>query len=56
MLPTANILTTVNTYLGNSWVDQVLRDNKFFGEVLASAETFKAGVMNLPKLLGLLVA
>jgi hypothetical protein len=48
MLPNANILTTVNSYLGNCWVDQVLRDNKFFGEVLASAETFKAGIMNMP--------
>lgn len=48
MLPNANILTTVNTYLGNSWVDQVLRDNKFFGEVLANTEKFKAGVMNFP--------
>jgi hypothetical protein len=38
----------VNSYLGNSWVDQVLRDNKFFGEVLANTETFKAGVMNFP--------
>lgn len=48
MLPTANILTSVNSYLGNSWVDQVLRDNKFFGEVLANTEKFKAGVMNFP--------
>ncbi len=48
MLPSANILTTVNSYLGASWVDQVLRDNKFFGEVLAKTEKFKAGLMNFP--------
>jgi len=48
MLPDANILTTVNNYLGNSWVDQVLRDNKFFGEVLSNTKDFKAGLMNFP--------
>lgn len=38
MQPTINIQTTTNQYLAPAWVDQVLRDNFFFGEVLGNTK------------------
>ena len=56
MQPTANILTTVNQSLANAWVDQVLRDNYFFGEILARTERYNGSSMKFPKLLSFLIA
>lgn len=41
MQPNVNITTTVNQFLASAWVDQVLRDNFFFGEVLSNTEKFR---------------
>ena len=30
--PTVNVTTTTNQYLAPKWVDQVLRDNRFFAK------------------------
>lgn len=43
--PTVNVLTTINQYLSSAWVDQVLRSNFFFGEVLANTEQWKGSQM-----------
>lgn len=39
--PTTNIQATTNQYLAPLWVDQILRDNFFFGEVLSKTLKFR---------------
>lgn len=48
MPPGINIVTTTNQYLAPAWVDQVLRDNFFFGEILGNTETFNGSQMLFP--------
>jgi hypothetical protein len=48
MPPNVNITTTTNQYLAPAWVDQILRDNFFFGEVLANTETYTGSQMLFP--------
>lgn len=43
---TMNVQTTTNTWLAPAWVDLVLRDNFFFGEVLGKTKKFESGQMN----------
>lgn len=52
MPPNFNITTTTNQYLAPAWVDQVLRDNFFFGEVLGNTEKWNGSQMLFPKLNG----
>ena len=52
-----NLVDTVtNQDLVPNVVDTVLRDNMFFGEVLARTEKFRAPTMLFPRLLSFLVA
>lgn len=48
MQPTINIQTTTNQYLAPAWVDQVLRDNFFFGEILGNTEKWDGSQMLFP--------
>lgn len=48
LAPTMNIQTTTNQYLAPAWVDQILRDNFFFGEVLAKTEKWDGSQMLFP--------
>lgn len=48
MPPSINIQTTTNQYLAPAWVDQVLRDNFFFGEVLARTSKWDGSQMLFP--------
>lgn len=48
LAPTLNIQTTTNQYLAPAWVDQVLRDNMFFGEVLGNAKKWDGSQMLFP--------
>lgn len=48
MLPTINIQTTTNQYLAPAWVDQILRDNLFFGEILANSKKWNGSQMLFP--------
>lgn len=48
MPPTANIFTTTNKYLAGKFVDQVLRDNSFFGWILERTEKWKGSQMDFP--------
>jgi len=48
MPPTINITTTTNQYLAPSWVDQVLRDNFFFGEILSKTKKWNGSQMLFP--------
>jgi hypothetical protein len=48
MPPTLNVTTTTNQYLASAWVDQVLKDNFFFGEILAGAEHWDGSQMVHP--------
>lgn len=48
MPPSMNIQTTTNQYLAPAWVDQVLRDNFFFGEVLSNTEKWDGSQMLFP--------
>ncbi len=48
MQPNVNVTTTTNQYLAPAWVDQVLRDNWFFGEVLRKAEKWDGSQMLFP--------
>lgn len=41
MPPNVNVTTTTNQYLAPRWVDQVLRDNRFFGMILEKTEAWK---------------
>ncbi len=49
MPPSMNIQTTTNQYLAPAWVDQVLRDNFFFGEVLGNTKKWDGSQMLFPK-------
>lgn len=48
LAPTVNIQTTTNQYLAPAWVDQVLRDNFFFGEVLGRTKKWDGSQMLFP--------
>lgn len=48
MQPTVNVNTTTNQYLAPAWVDQVLKDNFFFGEILANTEKWNGSQMLFP--------
>ena len=48
MPPGVNITTTTNQFLAKAWVDQVLRDNFFFGEILANTESWNGSQMLFP--------
>jgi len=48
MPPGVNITTTTNQYLAPSWVDQVLRDNLFFGEILKNTKKWDGSQMLFP--------
>ena len=45
-----NIQTTTNQYLAPAWVDLVLKDNYFFGEVLSNTKKWDGSQMLFPKL------
>ncbi len=48
MQPNVNITTTTNQYLAPAWVDQVLRDNFFFGKILENTEKWNGSQMLFP--------
>lgn len=48
MPPGINISTTTNQYLAPKWVDQVLRDNFFFGEILSKTKKWDGSQMLFP--------
>jgi hypothetical protein len=48
MPPGVSITTTTNQYLAPAWVDQVLRDNLFFGEVLKKTKKWDGSQMLFP--------
>lgn len=48
MQPNVNITTTTNQYLAPAWVDQVLRDNYFFGKILSKTEKWNGSQMLFP--------
>lgn len=48
MPPNVNITTTTNQYLAPAWVDQILRDNFFFGKILAKTEKWNGSQMLFP--------
>lgn len=48
MPPGVNITTTTNQYLAPAWVDQVLRDNFFFGKILAKTKKWNGSQMLFP--------
>lgn len=48
MQPNVNVTTTTNQYLAPAWVDQVLRDNAFFGHILEKVEKWKGAQMLFP--------
>lgn len=48
MPPGVNITTTTNQYLAPFWVDQILRDNYFFGKVLGNTKKWDGSQMLFP--------
>lgn len=48
MPPNVNIMTTTNQYLAPAWVDQVLRDNFFFGKILEKVDRWQGSQMLFP--------
>ena len=48
MNPNVNITTTTNQYLAPMWVDQVLRDNYFFGQILSKTKKWNGSQMLFP--------
>jgi hypothetical protein len=48
MPPGVNITTTTNQHLAPAWVDQVLHDNFFFGEVLGNTKKWDGSQMLFP--------
>lgn len=48
MPPTIDIQTTTNQYLCPEWVDQVLRDNLFFGKILSKTKKWNGSQMLFP--------
>lgn len=45
MPPSINVQATTNQWLASAWVDQVLRDNFFFGEILGNSLTWEGSQM-----------
>lgn len=48
MPPSVNVQSTTNQWLASAWVDQVLRDNFFFGEILGNTKNFEGSQMLFP--------
>lgn len=48
MPPNVNITTTTNQYLAPAWVDQILRDNFFFGKILSKTDKYEGSQMLFP--------
>lgn len=48
MSPNLNITTTTNQYLAPAWVDQVLRDNFFFGQMMEKVKVWNGSQMLFP--------
>ncbi len=48
MPPNVNVSTTTNQYLAPFWVDQVLRDNYFFGKILGTTKKWDGSQMLFP--------
>lgn len=48
MNPNVNVTTTTNKYLAPAWVDIVLRDNFFFGEILGKTKDWNGSFMEFP--------
>lgn len=48
MPPNVNVTTTTNQYLAPAWVDQVLRDNFFFGDILSNVSRWDGSQMLFP--------
>lgn len=48
MPPNVNVTTTTNQYLAPAWVDQVLRDNFFFGRILERTKKWNGSQMLFP--------
>ena len=48
LAPGLNIQTTTNQYLAPAWVDQVLKDNFFFGEILGNTKKWDGSQMLFP--------
>jgi len=48
MPPGLNITTTTNQYLAPAWVDQILRDNYFFGKVMQKTKKWNGAQMLFP--------
>jgi hypothetical protein len=48
MQPNVNIQATTNQYLAPAWVDQVLRDNFFFGHMMKKNEKWEGSQMLFP--------
>lgn len=48
MPPGVNITTTTNNYLAPAWVDQVLLDNFFFGQILGNTKKWDGAQMLFP--------
>lgn len=48
MPPSINVQSTTNQWLASAWVDQVLRDNFLFGEILGNTEAWDGSQMIHP--------
>lgn len=48
MPPGVNVTSTTNQWLASAWVDLVLRDNFFFGEILGKTKTWNGSQMVEP--------
>jgi hypothetical protein len=48
MAPNVNVTTTTNQYLAPFWVDQVLRDNYFFGKIMQKTKKWDGSQMLFP--------
>lgn len=48
MPPNVNVTTTTNQYLAPFWVDQVLRDNYFFGRIMQKTKKYDGSQMLIP--------
>ena len=46
--PNINVTTTTNQYLAPRWVDQVLRDNFFFGKLMQKTKKWDGAQMLFP--------
>lgn len=48
MPPSINVQATTNQFLASAWVDQVIKDNFLFGEILGNTEEFGGSQMVTP--------